>query len=394
MLTEMKIRHAKPREKPYKLYDSQGLFLQVYPNGSKLWRFKYVFAGKHKLISLGRYPVVSLAKAREKRNEARQLLLEGRDPSIERQKRKAARLVTFARVANEWYENMSQKWTKSHADKVWYRMNKYAIRKIGKLPIADITTQDVVRVVRDVEKLGYADTARRVFQVIRAVMKYAMVMGYIDRNVADALVGTGILPSRQHEHMPAPTDPAEVGRILRMLEEYNGSFVVKCAIMLAPLLFVRPGELVAARWEEINWNEKTWEYKVSKTHTEHIVPLSRQALRIFRELYSVVGHLSEWCFPAVRNPNRHITTTALVAALRRLGIDTRKEITTHGWRAVARTLLHEKLAYEADVIEHQLGHRVPDRLGAAYNRTRFLEQRRRMMQDWADYLDALKKPRG
>jgi integrase len=221
------------------------------------------------------------------------------------------------------------------------------------------------------------------------VIRYAVANGLAESDPTPAL--RGALPSVSHRHMAAPTEPEKVGEILRALDAFQGSPVVAAAIRLLPLLFCRPGELIAMRWADVDLEAGEWRYTVTKTKTEHLVPLSRQAIAILRDLFPLTGHLpGGWVFPGGRSPMQHLSNVAINAAYRRLGIDTKEELTAHGWRAVARTLLHEKLGFPAEAIEHQLAHAVPDPLGRAYNRTRFLETRRKMMQAWADYLDRLR----
>jgi len=392
-LTDVTIRNAKPTDRLQKLSDGDGLYLAVLPTGGKSWRFKYRYAGKEKLLTFGTWPDVSLAAARRKREEARRLLADGIDPGAERQAERARREAlaanTFEAVAREWIaRHLSQK-SEAYRERVVSQLERFAFPAIGDRPIAELSAPDILEVVRRVERLGILETAHRVRQVVGQVIRYAIATGRAQADPTPAL--RGALPPAPTKHMAAPDDPAKVGEILRALEAFQGSPVVAAAIRLLPLLFCRPGELRTMRWADVDLEAAEWRFVASKTRTPHVVPLSRQALAILRELEPLTGHLpGGWVFPNERTALRPMSNMAVNAALRRLGIDTRKEITGHGWRAVARTLLHERLGYPAEAIEHQLAHAVPDALGRAYNRTRFLEMRREMMQRWADYLDKLR----
>ena len=239
------------------------------------------------------------------------------------------------------------------------------------------------------EGRNHLETAHRTLQHIGQVIRYAVATGRMETDPTQSL--RGALPSSTPKHMAAPTDPAKVGELLRAVEGFSGGPVVSAALQLLPLLFVRPGELRTMRWEQIDFDHAEWRYTTSKTKTEHLVSLSKQALAILEELHPLTGHLvGGWVFSGGRSPKRPMSNVAINAAHRRMGIDTQNELTGHGWRACARTLLHERLRYAPEIIEHQLAHAVPDALGRAYNRTRFLEERRKMMQAWADYLDKLK----
>jgi integrase len=393
-LTDTAIRNAKPREKPFKLFDGGGLYLEVSPAGGKLWRLKYRFGGKEKLLALGAWPEVSLSAARQQRLEARALLAQGIDPGAVRKakklRQKALAENTFEAVAREWDARYLSNRAKSHRDKVIRRLETYVFPYLGHRPIAEITALEILTCVRRIEALNKLETAHRTLQAIGQVIRYAIVSGLAQSDPTFAL--RGALPPASPRHMAAPTNPEKVGEILRVLDAFQGSPVVAAAIRLLPLLFCRPGELISMRWADVDLEAGEWRYVVPKTKTEHLVPLSRQAVAILRDLYPLTGHLpGGWVFPGGRTPMRHLSNMAINAAYKRLGIDTKEELTGHGWRAVARTLLHEKLGYAPEIIEHQLAHRVPDALGKAYNRTKFAEARREMMQRWADYLDRLRE---
>ena len=392
-LTTTAIRNAKPGEKTARLFDGGGLYLEVTPAGGKWWRLKYRYAGKEKRLSLGTYPDVSLKDARGRRDEARRLLSEGIDPSDHRKAQKTAKAVlaanTFEAVAREWIAWHLSKKSPSHRDKVASRLERDVFPYLGSKPIALIKAPDVLTVIRRVEARNALETAHRVKGHIGQVMRYAVQTGRAEADPTQSL--RGALPSWTKQHMAAPTEPAKVGELLRMVDSFAGGPVVGAALRLLPLLFVRPGELRTMRWEQIDTEAKEWRYTASKTKTEHLVPLSKQALAILEDLRPLTGHLpGGWVFPGGRSTKKPMSDMAINAAYRRLGIDTQNELTGHGWRACARTLLHENLHYLPEVIEHQLAHAVPDSLGRAYNRTRFIRERRKMMQEWADYLEKLK----
>lgn len=389
-LSDTKIRTARPLDKPYKLTDERGLALLVNPNGSKLWRFRYRFGGKEKMLGLGAYPDVSLRDARERRDEARKLLAQGIDPSQARREDKEAAHNTFEAIAREWWERNRSKWTPDYGLLIWRRIETDVLPVIGQRPVADITPPEVLALLRRIESRGAVETAHRVKQYIGQVARYAVATGRATMDPTAALAGALMTPPVRH--FPAPTDPKTVGEILRMLDAAKGTFPVVTAVRLMPYVFVRPGELRTMRWSDVDFERAEWRYTASKTGVEHLVPLSRQALALLRDLHAVTGR-GEWAFPNERSRDRPMSDMAVNALLRRLGIDTKTELTGHGWRAVARTLLAERLGFAPEVIEHQLAHSVPDPLGRAYNRTKYRDERRCMMQAWADYLDGLREGR-
>ncbi|WP_374488933.1 tyrosine-type recombinase/integrase [Zoogloea sp.] len=397
-LTDTAVRQAKPDVKPYKLADGKGLFMLVNPSGSKLWRFKYRVDGKEKLLALGAYPDVGLKAARERRDEARRLLVEGIDPGEHRKLTKAARADavanSFESVALEWFARQSPGWAPAHADKIIQRLKNDVFPWLGGRPIADIKAPDVLATVRRVEERGALDTAHRALQNCGQVFRYAVATGRAERDPTGDL--RGALPPRRTGHFAALTSPGEVGALLRAMEAFRGTLVVKAALRLSPLVFVRPGELRQARWDEIDLEKGEWNIPAERMKgwtrkgltAPHLVPLAPQAVEILRELHPLTGR-GEHVF-AGRDPKKPMSNAAVNAALRRMGYDTKTEMTGHGFRAMARTILHEELGVDRDVIEHQLAHRVPDSLGTAYNRTKFIKERRAMMTRWADYLDRLK----
>ncbi|MDN7458177.1 tyrosine-type recombinase/integrase [Burkholderia cenocepacia] len=399
-LTDIAIRNAKAGDKPQKLFDAGGLFLLVTPAGQRYWRFKYRIAGKEKLLALGVYPDVSLQAARKKRDDAREKLASGIDPGeAKKADKRAARLAaatSFEAVTREWFNKHSSGWAKGHSSKIIARFENDVFPWLGKRPISEIQPAEVFDVIRRIEGRGTLDTAHRAKQNCGQVFRYAVATGRATRDVTADL--RGALPPIQQKHFAAITDPDKVGELLRAFDAFGGTFPVHCALKLAPMLFRRPGELRAAEWSEIDLDNATWEIDGARMKRNkadkmdggaHIVPLPNQAVAILHELHALTGG-GRYVFPGARDRNRPMSEATINAALRRLGYDTRTEITGHGFRAMARTIMVEVLGVAVEVIESQLSHTVKDPLGRAYNRTTFLPQRREMMQKWADYLDRLK----
>lgn len=391
-LSDTQIKALKPEPKARKYADEKGLYLFVAPTGGKLWRFKYRFEGKEKLLALGGYPDVGLKAAREKRDEVRKLLAGGIDPGEQRKASKAARADavgnSFEAVAREWFAKQAPGWAATHADKILQRLEKDVFPWLGGKPIADISAPDLLTTVRRIEARGALDTAHRALQNCGQVIRYAVATGRAERDPTGDL--RGALPPRRTGHFAAFTEPADVAALLRAIDAFRGTLIVQAALKLGPLVFVRPGELRKAEWTEFDLEKSEWRIPAQrmKSRREHIVPLSLQAVAILRDLQPLTGKRRHVF--AGRDPQKPMSDAAVNAALRRMGYDTKTEMTGHGFRAMARTILHEELGIDRDVIEHQLAHRVPDALGTAYNRTKFLKERRAMMQQWADYLDRLK----
>lgn len=388
-LTDAAVRKAKPTQKAFKIFDERGLFLLVTPPGGKLWRFKYRFAGKEKLLGLGTYPDVSLATARDRRDEARKRVAAGVDPSHERRALRGKDAETFELIAREWFDKFKTQWTDGHQRTVLSRLEKNLFPFIGAQPLRTITAPDVLRSLRRIEARGANETARRVRQIASQIFCYAVATGRADRDPSADL--RGALSPVAVQHRAAITEPRELARLLRVLDSYEGTAVVQCALQIAPLVFVRPGELRHAEWSEIDleraeWTIPAWRMKMRQTLT---VPLSRQAVAILRNAQQVTGD-GKYVFPSARSSARPMSDNAVLAALRRCGVE-KHEMSGHGFRATARTILDEILHIRVDLIEHQLGHAVKDPNGRAYNRTAFLKERRDMMQLWADYLDQLKR---
>ncbi|WP_343661081.1 integrase arm-type DNA-binding domain-containing protein [Ralstonia sp.] len=390
-LTDTAIRNAKPSEKPIKLSDGGGLYIEIAPSGGKWWRLKYRFAGKEKRLSLGVYPDVGLKEARDRRDAAKRLLADGIDPSVERRVRKAATVEragnSFEAVAREWHIKFSPDWSESNAKKVLARLENDVFPWLGGRPIAEIKAPDLLGVARRVESRGALDTAHRVLQTCGQIFRYAVATGRAERDPSGDL--RGALPPAKGKHYAAPTDPKEVAGLLRMFDGFAGTFVVKCALLLAPMLFVRPGELRQAEWVDVDLDAGEWRFVSSKRGVPHIVPLANRAIAILRDLHALTGH-GRYLFPGARDKAKPMSEVAINAALKRMGIDTQKEFTGHGVRPIARTILREVLGFEAEVIELQLAHRKKDPNGAAYDRVAFLAVRKQMMQAWADYLDEIK----
>jgi len=390
-LTDTAIRNTRPDVKPQKLFDGGGLFLLITPAGQRYWRLKYRFAAKEKLLSLGVYPDVGLAAARKKREDAREKLAAGIDPGeAKKADKRAVRLAavnSFESVALAWMDERKSTVEPAQHDKTLARFKSDAFPWLGHRPIKEIDAPEILAVLKRVDSRGARFTAHRLRSEISRVFRFAIKEGHCKADPARDLVGA--IPPAQTTHFASITDPKKVGEMLRAFDAFSGTFPVKCALRLAPLLFVRPGELRQAEWAEIDLDKGEWRYHVSKTKTEHLVPLATQAVAILRELNALTG-AGRYVFPGARDRKRPMSEAAVNAALRRLGYDTRTEITGHGFRAMARTILHEELEQKPEVIEHQLAHAVPDNLGGAYNRTKFIKDRRVMMQAWADYLDRLK----
>jgi integrase len=389
-LTDVTVRTAKPRDKTYKLSDSGGLYVEVTPAGGKRWRWKYRVAGREKLLSMGVYPDVTLAAARARRDDARKLLASGVDPSVHRQAAKVAQAESAANsfevVAREWFLKHQSGWVESHSSRVIARMEMDVFPYIGSRPIAEITPPELLKVLRRIEERGALETAHRARTSCGQVFRYAIATARAERDISAELKGA--LPPVKVQHMASVTDPTLVGPLLRVLDGYRGTLAVRCALRLAPLVFARPGELRTAEWADIDLERAEWRRLVTKGHKDHIVPLATQAISILKELYPLTGR-GKYVFAGARSISRPMSENTVNAALRRLGIP-KEELSGHGFRAMARTILDEVHGVRIDLIEHQLAHEVKDPLGRAYNRTSHLPARRKMMQDWADYLDKLR----
>ena len=399
MLTDTACKNAHRGEKTklgkaFKLADEKGLFLLVKPGvkgWAKWWRFKYRYGGNEKGLSFGTYPDVTLEQARQRRDEARKLLAVDVDPGENRKAIKVSKAElagnSFEVVAREWGQKNVEGW-EHKTNRIKRRLEINIFPWLGSKPITGILPKDVLACLRRVEERGAVETSHRVKQITGRVFRYAVATGRVDRDITQDLNGS--LPPAKGDHFASTTDPKQVAPLLRAIDSFNGTIIVKSALQLAPLVFVRPGELRHAEWEHIDLDTKEWRYLVTKTQTQHVVPLSKQAINILEGIRPLTGN-GRFVFPSARTPNgsRAMSDVALLAALRRMGFD-KSEMTTHGFRAMARTILDEVLNFRPDFIEHQLAHAVRDPNGRAYNRTAHLPERHKMMQAWADYLDNLK----
>ncbi|HEX7113696.1 MAG TPA: integrase arm-type DNA-binding domain-containing protein [Steroidobacter sp.] len=386
-LTEARIRAARPREKPYKLFDGGGLYLLVTPGGGRWWRLKYRYGGRECGISLGIYPDVSLKAARERRDEARRLLASGVDPSAHRKAERAASAQRFEALAREWLAGEEKKLAPATYAKAKWLLESWLLPALGAQPIGEITPAELLGVLRRVESRGIHETAQRAKQLAGRIFRYAIATGRAERDITADLRGALVPPATRNR--AAITEPARVGELLRAIDGYIGQPATLYALRLAPYVFVRPGELRAAEWREFDLKAAEWRIPASrmKMREPHIVPLSRQAVAILEELRRLTGG-GRYLFPSLRTPERPISENTLNAALRRLGYSG-EEMTAHGFRAMASTLLNER-GFPPDVIELQLAHKERNKVRAAYNRAERLEERRKMMQAWADYLDSLR----
>lgn len=383
-LTDTAVRQARPRERAYKLADGGGLSLVVTATGSRWWRFDYHFAGRRKTISLGTYPKVSLARARQAHAQARELLEDGVDPSAQRRAEKAARETTFAGVADEWLAGTRKAWSDAHAETVRYRLDRYLLPRLGARPIGAIEPPELLAALKPLD--DRPDTARRAKQIAGQVFRYAVAHGLAQRDPTADL--RGVLSAPVTRSRAAITDPRQVGPLLRAIDGYEGHPVVRAALRLLPRVFVRPGELRRMEWVEIDFERAEWRIPAErmKMREAHIVPLARQALTILEDVRPLTGR-GRYVFASVRSARQPLSENTLNAALRRLGYD-KDEMTAHGFRALASSLLNEQ-GWPPDVIERQLAHAERNKVRAAYNRASHMGERRRMMQAWADHLDTL-----
>jgi len=386
-LSETQIRAAKPQEKPYKLFDGGGLFLLVDRSGGRWWRLKYRFRGKERGISLGVYPSVPLKLARRRKEDAKRLLAEGIDPSERRRSGRLAQADTFQSIASEWLGLQSGKLAAVTLEKARWMLREFLLPKLGSRVVTEIAAPELLGLLRGVEEQGAHETAHRVKQLASRVFRYAIATGRAERDPTADL--RGALAPVVTTNRAAITDPVRVGALMRAIEVYIGQPATHAALRLAPLVFVRPGELRAAEWREFDVDSAEWRIPAErmKMREPHLVPLSRQALAVLEDLRPLTGS-GRYLFPSLRTPARPISENTLNAALRRLGYGS-EEMTAHGFRAMASTLLNER-GFAPDVIELQLAHAERNKVRAAYNRAQRLQERRQMMQDWANYLDGLR----
>lgn len=400
-LNDIQIRKAVPGVKAVRMFDGGGLYLEVRPTGGKWWRFKFRYGGKEKLLALGTYPEVPLKAARDRRDAARRDLQEGVDPSEARKAKKATRgaspVDSFEAVAREWHGVKKSGWSPRHAAVSLRRLEMDAFPVIGDKSIGTITAPQLLGMVRRIEARGAVETARTVMRLCGQVFRYGIPTGRCDRNPAadlrDALQPVVVT------HMGALTDPREVGVLMRAIADYQGHPVTRAALVFSALVFQRPGNVRAADWSEIDFERAVWSVpsekmkrtlKEKKNGRPHVVPLSTQAVAELRDLYKLTGPGGRYLFPSLLSGERCMSENTVNTALRRMGFE-RDAMSAHGFRAMARTILAERLGVPPDVIEAQLAHVKSAPLGSAYDRAEFLEQRREMMQKWADYLDTLRK---
>lgn len=389
-LTDTAVRNAKPKAKQYKISDERGLYLLVLKSG-KYFRLDYRFAGKRKTMALGVYPDTSLALARKRRDKARELLARDIDPA-QRKKEKQAALRemadnTFETIAREWIEKQKQKWSDGHTYRVTRKLELNIFPWLGKRPIKQITPKELLTVLGKMDQRGVAYSAGRTKSIIGQVYRYAIATEKAEHDPTPALQGA--LTSTDRKHRATITDPKKIGGLLRAIEDYDGQIVTICALKLLPLVFVRPGELRNAEWSEIDLDNAEWKIPADKMKMRkpHIVPLCRQAIEILKEIHPITGH-GRYVFPSIRSASRPLSNNTMNAALRRMGY-TKNEMTAHGFRAMASTILHEQ-GWPTDVIERQLAHTEKNKVKGAYDHAQHLPQRRKMMDEWGRYLDSLK----
>jgi len=386
-LTDLSIRKLNPRPKYQRFFDGGGLYLEVSPAGGKHWRLKYRFDGKEKRLTFGEYPIVSLKEARIKRDDAKRMLANGIDPGAAKQAEKVAAAGTFEAISREWISKYSSSWTPGHAERILRRLERDIFPWLGHRPINQITPPELLSVLRRVEERGIIETAHRALANSGQIFRYAIATGRAERDISQDL--RGAIPPVRKKHLASITKPELIGPMLRAFDAYDGFFVTKCALRLAPLVFVRPGELRGAEWSEIGFQAAEWRIPAErmKMRIEHLVPLSRQALAILEELRPLTGQ-GRYLFPSMRSKVRPMSDATILNALRRLGYS-KEEMTGHGFRSMASTLLNGQ-GWNRDWIERQLAHSESNTVRAAYNYAEYLPERHKMMQAWADYLDELR----
>ncbi len=390
-LTDLFLRNLKPTGKVQKYADGGSLYILVSPTGGKLWRLAYRFGGKQKTLAFGPYPLISLREAREKRDEAKKLLLQGIDPGTHKKAVKAAVIAdtrnSFEIVAREWHDKQKDTWVKNHGDKILARFVNDIFPAIGSKPVHTVTAPELLDALRRIESRGAIETAHRTLQNCGQVFRYAIATGRAERDPAADL--RDALSPVKSSNFATITDPKTIGQLLRDIDAYHGNYIVRAALRIAPYVFVRPTELRRAEWPEINFKEAEWRIPAArmKMREMHIVPLARQVVEILQDLYQYSGS-GRYIFSSLRAKSAPLSDVTLLAALRRMGYD-KNEMTVHGFRAMASTLLNEQ-GYNRDWIERQLAHGERNTIRAAYNYAQHLPERRKMMQEWADYLDNLR----
>ncbi|ODN67832.1 tyrosine-type recombinase/integrase [Methylophaga muralis] len=388
MLTDVKIKALKPKDKLYAVSDEKGLYLEVSTTGGKWWRFKYRFDGKQKRLSVGTYPDVGLKQAREQRDQLRKQIANGVDPSDIRKAEKLSNAgqLSFEFVAREWHQKFKHRWSEKYSLNTINRLEREVFPFIGSKNINDIKAPELLAVLRRMEARGILETAHRVHQKCGQIFRYAVATGRAERDPSTDLKGA--LPSVKVKHHASIIEPQQIGGLLRAINGYSGAFVTICALRLAPLVFVRPGELRHAEWTEFDLEKAEWRIPAEKMKmaSVHIVPLSKQAITVIETLKPLTGS-GKYLFPSIRTITRPMSENTVNGALRRLGY-TGDEMVGHGFRSMASTILNEQ-GWNRDAIERQLAHSERDGVRAAYNYAEYLPERKRMMQSWADYLDGL-----
>lgn len=389
-LTDVAVRTAKPSEKARKLADEKGMYLLIQASGAKLWRMDYRFESKRKTLALGTYPETSLAQARDKRDEARKLLAQEIDPSAQRKQDKAerrdAQANTFEAIARDWMKVRGKEWSETYAGKTKACLERHAFPVIGNKPIKSITAPELLTMLRAIEKRGTVDMAHRIQQHCGAVFRYAISTGIADADPTPSLHGA--LSTVKTQHYAALTDPKDFAELLRAIDGYRGEVTTKIAMLMLAYTFQRTKEIRFAEWSQFDFDAALWRIpkEVMKMREAHIVPLSKQVITYLKELHILTG-TSRLLFPSMTNRDRPISENTVTYALARMGF--KGQMTGHGFRSVASTLLNEQ-GYRHDVIERQLAHAEQNQVRAAYNRAEYLPERKKLMQEWANYLDTLK----
>lgn len=387
-LTVKGIEGLKAKEKLYRVADSKGLCLEIPPKGNKRWRYRYRFEGKSKMVSLGVFPDVNLAKARNKRDAMREVLADGIDPAVHIKSQKAHTddEGTFEAIARSWFEKFRHKWIDATANRKMRRLESHVFPLIGSVPIEKVDAPQIRKVLLRMQSLEKIHSGHRIRSLIGEIMRYCVAMGLATYNPCPDLIG--VLPPSEVKHRAAITDPDEIGALLRAIDSYE-SPITRCALKLAAMTFVRPGELQHAEWSEVDLDKKEWRIPAEKMKMKraHIVPLSRQAVEVLTELEILTGH-GRYLFPSVRTSQRPMSNNTVLSALRNMGYG-KDQMCGHGFRSMASTNLNE-LGFNPDHIERQLAHAERDRVRDAYNHAQYLPERRKMMQSWSNYLDGLR----
>ena len=389
-ITVAQVKQAKSKDQPYKLTDSKSLYLLIHPNGSKYWRMDYRFEGKRKTFAIGVYPEISLASARDSRDEARLKIRDGTDPSSERRIKKATKegAVDFRSVALDWFEKKMTDKSDRHRQRTMSIFTRDLFPKLGHRPIHEIAATELLAAIRKIEDRNALEIAHRARTIAGQVFRYGIAAGLCERDVSADLKGA-LRDKPPTKHRAAITEPEELSHLIVAINGYQGTPVVCAALRLSALLFQRPGEIRHMEWAEIDWGKERWciPGRKMKEKRDHIVPLSKQALVVLKDIHALTGR-GVYVFPSQRGPSRPLSDNGVRTALRTMGFDN-ETMDAHGFRATARTILDEVLNFRVDYIEHQLSHAVKDPTGRAYNRTKYLPERVEMMQAWADYLDNL-----